>query len=103
MMPLMAATAIHYGGWQFTGNNLMINLIAASANALNGALLARRPDHYKNFTIVGVILMALIGGLAGGIARDVLLNKVPGALLNPAYIAVCLVAGAVGYRLAFKQ
>ena len=23
-------------------------------NALNGAILARRPDHYRNFTIVGV-------------------------------------------------
>jgi hypothetical protein len=33
---------------------------------------ARRPDHYKNFTIVGILLMALLGALGGGSARDVL-------------------------------
>src|SRR6266699_5874801 len=29
----------------------------------NGALLARRPDNYENFTVVGVIFMALLMGL----------------------------------------
>jgi uncharacterized membrane protein YeiH len=78
-------------------------LIAASTNALNAALLSRRPDHYKNFTVVGVLLMALLGGLGGGMARDVLLNKIPGSLLNPAYITVCLIAGYIGYRIAFAR
>lgn len=41
-------------GWKFTGNFTIVDLIAASTNALNGALLSRRPDHYKNFTVVGV-------------------------------------------------
>ncbi len=67
-------------GWKWTGNFITLDLIAAFTNALNGALLARRPDHYKNFTVVGIILMALLMGLGGGITRDVLLNKVPGAL-----------------------
>ena len=69
-------------------------------NALNGALLARRPDHYKNFTVVGIMLMALLMGLGGGITRDVLLNKLPGALSNPAYILLALVAGIIGYSVA---
>lgn len=73
-------------GWRWTGNFVTPDLIAAGTNALNGALLSRRPDHYKNFTIVGVILMALLMGLGGGMTRDVLLNKIPGALTNPAYI-----------------
>jgi uncharacterized membrane protein YeiH len=99
---VLAAT-IHWGGWKFTGDFTLIDLIAASTNALNGALLARRPDHYRNFTVVGILLMALLGGLGGGITRDVLLNKLPGALTNPAYITVCLIAGIIGYQLAFAK
>jgi uncharacterized membrane protein YeiH len=30
-----------------------------------------------------MLLMALLDGLGGGITRDVLLNKIPGALTNP--------------------
>ena len=68
---------------------------------MNGALLARRPDHYKNFTVVGIILMALLGGLGGGITRDVLVGEVPSALTNPAYITLALAFGIVGYLLAY--
>ena len=44
---------IHWGSWKVTGDLTTIDLIAATTNALNGAILARRPDHYRNFTIVG--------------------------------------------------
>ncbi len=97
-----AAQGVHIGGFQWTGNFTTLDLIAATTNALNGALLARRPDHYRNFTIVGVLLMALLGGIGGGVTRDVLLNKVPAALTNPAYILLCLAAGIIGYRIAFS-
>ncbi|HEX6931008.1 MAG TPA: TRIC cation channel family protein, partial [Streptosporangiaceae bacterium] len=70
---------------------------------LNGALLARRPDHYKNFTVVGILLMAFLMGIGGGMTRDVLLSKIPGALANPAYIVVCLGAGIIGYVLAYDR
>jgi hypothetical protein len=33
----------------------------------------------------------------------VLLNKVPAALTNPAYILLCLAAGIIGYRIAFSE
>ncbi len=92
-----------FHGWKFTGNFTTVDLIAASTNALNGALLARRPDHYKGFTIVGVLCMALLGGLGGGITRDVMLNKVPGALTNPAYVTLAVVFGVIGYKLAFAE
>jgi uncharacterized membrane protein YeiH len=99
----MLAAGITIGGFKWTGSFTAINLIAATTNALNGALLARRPDHYKNFTIVGILLMALLGGIGGGVTRDVLLNQIPGAFLNPGYILLCLAAGVVGYRIAFAK
>jgi uncharacterized membrane protein YeiH len=97
------APLIDFGAWQMTGDFTTIDLIAASTNALNGAILARRPDHYKNFTVVGIIGMALLGGLGGGITRDLLLNKVPSALTNPAYITLCLAFGVLGYLLAYGK
>ena len=62
----LAAGVAWFHGWKWAGNFTALDLLAAGTNALNGALLARRPDHYKNFTIVGVILMALLMGLGGG-------------------------------------
>jgi len=100
---VVLAAGITIGGFKWTGDFTTIDLIAATTNALNGALLARRPDHYKNFTIVGILLMALLGGIGGGVTRDVILNKIPGAFLNPAYILLCLAAGIVGYLIAFSS
>ena len=100
---LVLASSIHIGGWKWAGNFTTLDLIAAGTNALNGALLARRPDHYKNFTVVGIMLMALLMGLGGGITRDVLVNQVPGALTNPAYITVAVICGIIGYLLAYRQ
>lgn len=52
--PVVLATGVNWlHGWKWTGNFTTLDLIAAATNALNGALLARRPDHYKNFTVVG--------------------------------------------------
>jgi len=90
-------------GWHLTGDFTTVDLIAASTNSLNGAVLARRPDHYKQFTIVGILLMALLGGLGGGITRDVMVGEVPAALTNPAYITLSLVFGFIGYHLAYAK
>src|SRR5512132_2349194 len=100
---ILATSVTLFKGWDLSGNYTAVDLIAATTNALNGALLARRPDHYKNFTIVGILLMALLGGLGGGSTRDVLLGDVPSALLNPAYITFCLAAGVVGYLIAYSS
>ena len=80
----LASAALHVGGFKWTGDFTTVDLIAASTNSLNGALLARRPDHYKNWTVVGILLCALLMGLGGGITRDVLVGQVPSALTNPA-------------------
>jgi Glycine transporter len=100
---LLASSSINTGGWKWTGNFTTLDLIAAGTNALNGALLARRPDHYKNFTVVGIMLMALLMGLGGGSTRDVLVNQIPNALTNPAYITVAVICGAIGYFLAYGK
>jgi uncharacterized membrane protein YeiH len=102
LLPI-ASSSVTFGGFDFTGDFTTLDLIAASTNALNGALLARRPDHYKNFTIVGILLMALVGGIGGGVTRDVMLAQVPSALTNPAYVTLCLAAGIIGYQLAFAE
>ena len=98
----LASSGLHIGDFTWTGDFTTIDLIAASTNALNGALLARRPDHYKNWTVVGIILMALLMGLGGGITRDVLVGQVPSALTNPAYITLALAFGIAGYLMAYK-
>lgn len=97
------ASTFDWGAWKFTGDLTTIDLVAAGTNALNGALLCRRPDHYKNYTIVGVILMAVLGGIGGGVTRDVLANDLPSALTNPAYLTLCLLCGIVGYQLAYSK
>ncbi len=102
MIHVIYASVDWLGGWSVTGGFTTIDLIAATTGALNGALLARRPSHYRNYTIVGVLLMAVLGGISGSVTRDILVNDVPAALTNPAYIALSLAAGIVGYRVAFK-
>ncbi|HZY97408.1 MAG TPA: TRIC cation channel family protein [Candidatus Cybelea sp.] len=80
-----------------------ISLIAATTNAFNGALLARRPDHYRHFTVAGVIILAYAGGIGGGIIRDVLVNKIPSPLINPWYLVLCLAAAVVALVIDFNS
>jgi uncharacterized membrane protein YeiH len=100
--PSAEASVDWLGAWSLTGSFTTIDLIAATVGALNGALLARRPSHYRNYTVVGVLLMAVIGGISGGVTRDLLVNQVPAALTNPAYLTLSLAAGIVGSLIAFK-
>ncbi len=81
----------------------VVSLIAATTNAFNGALLARRPDHYHHFTVVGVILLGYAGGIGGGVMRDILVNKVPSPLVNPWYLIFCLVAAALALLLDYNS
>ena len=41
---VFASSALGIGGFSWTGGYTAVDLIAAGTNALNGALLARRPD-----------------------------------------------------------
>jgi uncharacterized membrane protein YeiH len=101
---LLGSTNVEWwSGWKLNGSFTTLDLMAASTNALAGALLVRRPDHYKNFTIVGVLLMALLLGIGGGVTRDIMVGEVPNAITNPAYVIACLVAGLIGYKVAFAR
>lgn len=87
-----------FGDWTI-GDFTAIDLIAATTNAFNGAILARQPSHYRNFTLVGILLIAVFGGIGGGVTRDVLLNDVPSALTNPWYLILCTAAAALALRV----
>jgi uncharacterized membrane protein YeiH len=80
-----------------------LSLIAATTNAFNGALLARRPDHYRHFTVAGIIILAYAGGIGGGIVRDVLVNKVPSPLQNPWYLIACFAAAGLALIIDFNS
>lgn len=97
MTPLILSD---YGIWTFDTVG-WISLIAAITNAFNGALLARRPDHYKHFTAIGIVVLAYAGGIGGGILRDVLLNKVPGPLVNPWYLVGCFGAAVLALTIDY--
>src|SRR5579884_686956 len=83
------------------GTLTYIDLIAATTNAFNGALLARRPDHYKHFTVAGVIALGYAGGIGGGVLRDILLNKVPSPLVNPWYLIFALAASILALAISY--
>lgn len=99
MTPLILSK---FGIWTL-GTLDVISLIAAGTNAFNGALLARRPDHYRNFTVVGIIVLAYIGGIGGGIVRDILVNKIPAPLVNPWYLILCFVAAATALLIEYRS
>ena len=84
------------GNWSF-GSLVLIDLLAATTNAFNGAILASRKDHRRNWTTVGIVIIAVIGGIGGGVTRDILLNTIPGALTNPWYLLLCLVAAGLAF------
>ena len=69
-----------------------LDLAGVAANAILGGAVARR----QRFDVVGLVALAVICGLGGGIARDVLLQHgPPAALTDPAYLLVALAGAAV--------
>jgi uncharacterized membrane protein YeiH len=80
----------------------ILDLIAATTNAFNGALLARRPDHYRHFTVAGIIILALFGGIGGGVLRDVLLNVIPAPIADPRYLVLAIAAAALAIAIDYN-
>jgi uncharacterized membrane protein YeiH len=85
-------TVLNYIGHWTLGSLVIIDLIAATTNAFNGTILADRRDHRRKWTIVGIILIGVLGGIGGGVARDILLNTIPSALTNPWYLLLSITA-----------
>ena len=63
--------------------------------AVSGSLLAAR----KQFDLVGSLLLASLVSLGGGVIRDIILNTVPAAFTNPAYLLPPLLATFLVYSL----
>jgi uncharacterized membrane protein YeiH len=78
---------------------LWADLAGIFVSALGGALLAVR----HKLDVFGVFVLAIVTGLAGGMARDVLIGATPvAALANHLYLPSALAAGAVvffGHRV----
>jgi uncharacterized membrane protein YeiH len=76
---------------------LWLDLLTVGIGALQGALFA---IFYKRFDLVGVISVAILTGLGGGILRDLLLAVGRPAAMQDKYIltaiASCLVAILIG-------
>jgi uncharacterized membrane protein YeiH len=71
-----------------------VDLAAIVIGALTGGLLAAR----EGFAVSGVLLLAVTGGLGGGLIRDVLLGDLPPvALTNQLYLPTVAIAAAVTF------
>jgi uncharacterized membrane protein YeiH len=76
-----------------------VEFSGVAAGALAGALEARRNRTYQ-YDLIGVLGLAIITALGGGITRDVLLQQGPPlAFMNPQYLLISL--GAGGLALIF--
>ena len=64
--------------------------------SISGALIGLQAD----FNFFGVILLALITAVGGGVIRDILLNRVPIFLVSEFYGTVSLLIGAILYLFA---
>ena len=71
-----------------------VDLAAIVVGALTGGLLAAR----EGFAVSGVLLLAVTGGLGGGLIRDVLLaDGAPVALTNRAYLPAVAITAMVTF------
>jgi uncharacterized membrane protein YeiH len=69
----------------------VVEVVAVGAFAYSGADVARR----HGMDIVGLAALAIVNGLAGGIARDVLIGQPVLALHDTRLLPACLVAAVV--------
>jgi uncharacterized membrane protein YeiH len=70
---------------------LVLDLVGTFVFGLSGALAGIR----ARLDAFGVIVMAVVVGLAGGVIRDVLIGRPPATFRDPAFLAVLGIAGLV--------
>lgn len=76
-----------------------IELAAVVVGGLSGALIAER----KGFDAIGVLALATVGGLGGGMIRDVLLQQGPPiALTDPWLLGYVLVSTLIGFLVGSR-
>lgn len=75
-----------------------VDVLGVIANGLLGAIVARR----MRFDLVGFLVIAMLSGLGGGIIRDLMLNVIPVALTDPAYLSGAFGAAIIGYLIPLR-
>ena len=73
----------------------IINIIGTAAFAISGYLVGFR----KRLDILGVVIVALLTAVGGGIVRDMLVNDVPIILRKDFYGSIAILIGAGLYLL----
>jgi uncharacterized membrane protein YeiH len=91
-VPLVTAAAARAALVQPLQVPLWTDLAAVVVGALAGAVAAAR----ERFDVFGVLLLAVVMGLGGGIARDVLLGLRPVAVTSPYYLPAAAGAALAG-------
>lgn len=78
----------------------LANLLGIISFALSGIFKGIKHDH----DLFGVTLLAIITSVGGGVMRDILLNKIPTAIINPQDIYVAIIVTLFIYTpyLLFK-
>lgn len=102
-IPSIVASALPAGVTTTTANAAKIGavtvppvyeLLAVFAGALSGGLSAVQ----RRFDVVGVLTIAIVGGMGGGVIRDVLLQRYGiAALHDNRYLAVAVAAALVAF------
>jgi uncharacterized membrane protein YeiH len=76
---------------------IFLDYAGVAVFAATGALSASR----KQLDLIGYLFLAAVTGIGGGTLRDMVLGRVPVFwVLNPTYILVCCVVGAVVFFTA---
>jgi len=74
----------------------ILELVGLFVFATSGALMAIR----KGFDVVGIVILAVVTALGGGLLRDLIIGDVPPpAFTNNSYLVIPLVAAAVTFFL----
>ncbi len=75
------------------------NLIGVIAFAISGVLKGMK---YK-LDILGIIVLAVMTAVGGGVIRDTLVNKIPNVLINPDDMYVAIITSIIVYILIKKS
>lgn len=75
------------------------NLIGVISFAISGVLKGMK---YK-LDILGIIVLAVMTAVGGGVIRDTLVNKIPNVLINPDDMYVAIITSIIVYILIKKS
>ena len=81
-------TAFLWDGWTWTGRFTALDLLASCTAAFSSAVLVRHPRHFRDFTVVGVLLLAVIVGVVSYSVSPAQTGAAAGAAAIPRYNVV---------------